>query len=135
MWNNLLKISVVTYIWRRHKRTLIALPALLLYFWMVNLIHVDVITYAKLKGQTTWLAWTFLIKWLFIFIGIAIFIVIHLNAKAAEQTDVSSAVGGRKNPKTEKAVDADEIDAFAAIRAKDKLRSRADMIIDKHKKS
>lgn len=141
MWNNLLKLTLVSYVWKRYRRTLIALPVLLLYFWFVNLVHHDIIAYATLNKDTSWLGWSFLVKWLFILLGVVVFVLIHLKAKP-EQSDklISPLKHAFKESKSQQKATGKnlaeegitETDAFERIRKKDKLRSKADIVIEKN---
>ena len=132
MWNNLFKLTVVSYIWKRYRHTLIAIPVLLIYLWLVNLIHYDVIAYAKLQNQTGWLGWTFLVKWVFILLGIAVFVAVHANGRQARPEDNKGSI--ESSGSTGSAKGAEPTDAFDAIRKKDKLRSKADVILEKKSK-
>lgn len=125
MWNSLLKLSVVSYVWKRYRRTLIGFPLLLLYFWGVGLIHEDFIAYITLDGGKQGVAWSFIVKWLLILAGIVVFILLHLNGvvTSAHSTD-------NVEPPS---VDDVEQDAFSRIRKKDKLRSKADVILARKK--
>ncbi|MGH1485617.1 MAG: hypothetical protein ACRBCI_05300 [Cellvibrionaceae bacterium] len=123
MWNNLLKLTVISYIWKRYRHTLIAVPILLLYLWLINLIHHDVIAYAKLQNETSWLGWTFLIKWMFVFLGIAVFVIVHVNGRQINPNADKTPNGSQENVQT--------TDVFDAVRKKDKLRSKADVILGK----
>jgi uncharacterized PurR-regulated membrane protein YhhQ (DUF165 family) len=129
MWNNLLKLTLVSYIWKRHKRTLIALPILLIYFWVINLIHHDVIAFATLKENTQWLGWSFLIKWIFILLGVFAFVFIHLNVKNQPSSKPNPTVTDSSNTSDI----APEDDPFHNIRHKKKLRSKAEVILNDNK--
>ena len=126
MWNNLLKLTLASYIWKRYRRTLIALPLLLLYFWLINLVHQDYLAYSQLNDSQVGVGLSFVVKWILIFIGIFTFIFIHFTNGANR----SSA----DNMQTSKSDLGSDSDAFDAIRQKDKLRSRADVILDKKPK-
>jgi len=150
MWNNLLKITLVSYLWKRYKRTIIALPLLLLYFWFVNLVHHDIIAYATLNNDTSWLAWSFLVKWLFILVGVAVFVFIHVTAKTTNESRLSDVMqhnlkdslsDNLKNSLKDKlknsalkesgslTPEAEEV--FDRIRNKKSLRSKADVVLEK----
>ncbi|MGH1440004.1 MAG: hypothetical protein ACRBBR_07850 [Cellvibrionaceae bacterium] len=142
MWNNLLKITLVSYLWKRYKRTIIALPLLLLYFWFVNLVHHDIIAYATLNNDTSWLGWTFLVKWLFILLGVAVFVFIHATAKTVGESRLADSLRGgvkgnlKDKPKESALEDPDPLspeteDVFDRIRHKKSLRSKADVVLEK----
>ena len=129
MWNNLLKLTLVSWVWQRYRRTIIALPLLLLYFWLVNLIHGDVIAYAQLNNDTAWLGWTFVIKWLFILLGIAGFVLLHIIGKPPPAAAPTLKQKMQPPPEPPPA-SAEDHDRFDAIRRKQKLRSRAEVILE-----
>lgn len=135
MWNNLFKITLASYIWKRYRRTLIATPLLLLYFWVVNVIHHDIIAYATLNNDTSWLAWSFLAKWLVILLGVVVFLYFTTKSPAEEKPKASLK---EKMASTDSSIEelksgGEGEDVFERIRKKDKLRSKADMVIEKHK--
>ncbi len=139
MWKSLLKLSVVSYIWKRYKRTLIAFPLLLLYFWGVGLVHEDFISYATLEGDKQGVGWSFLIKWLLILVGIAVFIAIHLAGDSDdnnhEKESFAHSKGNSKSYSKNKSKNSqEEFDAFSNIRNKDKLRTKADVILERGNK-
>lgn len=142
MWNNLLKITLVSYLWKRYKRTIVALPLLLLYFWFVNLVHHDIIAYTTLNDDTSWLAWSFLVKWLFILVGVAVFVFIHVTAKSTNENRLSDIMqrnskdnlkDSLKNnaSKESEPLSPEAEDVFDRIRSKKSLRSKADVVLEK----
>lgn len=146
MWNNLLKITLVSYIWKRYRRTLIALPLLLLYFWFVNLVHHDIIAYATLNDDTAWLGWSFLLKWLFILLGVTFFVFVHISAKPVDEDllnpsfkkslkeSLKEKFRTEKITESEAFISSDVEDIFERIRNKKSLRSKADVVLEKNKK-
>jgi len=131
MWKSLLKLSVVSYVWKRYKRTLVAFPLLLVYFWGVGLVHEDFISYVSLEGDNQGVGWSFLIKWLLILVGIVVFIAIHLAGDPDENKhEKESFTHSQANTKNTR----EEFDAFSNIRNKGKLRSKADVILEKGNK-
>lgn len=132
MWNNLLKITVVSFLWKRYKRTVIALPLLLLFFWVVGLVHQDYLRYAELQGYDQWIGLSFILKWLLMLLAVAVFIYVHLkqdseasvldSAKANHFSADQPASAGRKTSTIDT--------AFDNIRRKEKLKSKADKVIE-----
>jgi len=140
MWNNLLKITLVSFVWKRYKRTIIAFPLLLLYFWLVNLVHHDIIAYATLKNDTDWLGWSFLVKWLFILSGVVVFVLVHVSSKAENESQLEESLKEKLKKSKQEQPDttplqniSPELDGmFERIRNKKSLRSKADIVIEKH---
>ncbi|MFT6389506.1 MAG: hypothetical protein ACJAUP_002899 [Cellvibrionaceae bacterium] len=134
MWHNLIKITLVSCVWRRYKRTIIALPLLLLYFWLVNLVHHDIIAYATLNNDTDWLAWSFLFKWLFILLGVAVFALVHAGAKIEGERQLENSLKEKlkKSEQEQPNTVSPELDGmFDRIRNKKSLRSKADIVLEK----
>ncbi|MEO0442379.1 MAG: hypothetical protein AAFZ92_01365 [Pseudomonadota bacterium] len=130
MWNNLLKLTLASYVWKRYRRTLIALPVLLIYFWLVNLIHNDYLAYAELDDSQMGVGLSFVIKWVLVFIGFIIFIIIHFTGGSRNSGEHKQVQPGDQGYGT--GASASHADASDAIRQKQKLRSRADMILEKN---
>lgn len=130
MWNNLLKLSLISYIWKRYKRTLIAFPILLLYFWVISLVHQDFLQYTQLKGSEQGVGLSFIVKWLFMLLGVGVFVFLHINSAEDSKPQAQSTQDKRKNSKTTKTTASVHNDAFANIRKKEKLKSKADKVID-----
>ena len=131
MWNNLLKISLLSYIWKRYKKTVILLPALLIYFWVIGLAHDDYLAYAKLQNQTQWLGVSFFIKWLLLLVGVGVFVALHLSGKSSSDAleREASSVDQTSDSITQEQFTSEINDSFERIRQKDSLRSKADTIL------
>ena len=138
MWNNLLKLSLVSYIWRRYKKTVILLPVLLLYFWVVGLAHDDYLAYAELQANKQWVGLSFIVKWLLLIGGVACFVLMHLSDRAAKEAkpeiDVDPKMIAKAPLATKEELFTSEInDSFARIRDKKSLSSKADVILKSKK--
>jgi len=138
MWNNLLKLSLVSYIWRRYKKTVILLPALLLYFWVVGLAHDDYLAFAQLQQSNQWVGVSFMVKWLLLAAGVGVFIYLHLSAKAVEEEPINidtDIVDNAPVAAKEVLFTQDINDSFDRIREKKSLQSKADVILKSKKSS
>ena len=103
---------------------------LFLYLWLIGKLHQDYVNYSELNSDHEYLALSFVIKWCAFFLGIMVYLL--LNSLFPRSKKLVPTVA-KKNQKTESDQDA-VVDPFAEIRQRKKLRSRADFIIEKHKK-
>lgn len=103
-----------------------------MYFWLVGLLHEDYVNYSELNNDKQYLGLSFVAKWLVLIIGVVIYLLFNTRffSSRNKQTVNQSALSMQTQARTQ----ASENDPFKAIRERDKLRSRADFIIKKHKK-
>ncbi|MFC4701769.1 hypothetical protein ACFO4O_16575 [Glaciecola siphonariae] len=158
--NKLINIVLSGLLWRKYKFLLVSLIALIVCVFLVGQIHQDYLAYAQTTSNVA-VGWSFAVKWLVWVIAICIFFAAnHFANKRKQRKDVkedknsalqriiewkNSKKGGSKakpqtaqNPKQAGKGDAttahDESepnDPFAQLRHKEKLRSYADLIIEK----
>ena len=136
VWNNLLKLSLLSYLWRRYKKTIILLPLLLLFFWVVGVAHGDYLSYAELQGEKQWIGASFIVKWIAMALGVVVFVLAHLGGKAPKEGSGNiDAERVSKTPSAEKeTLFTQEInDSFDRIRKKHSLSSKADVILKSKK--
>lgn len=136
MWNNLLKLSLVSYIWRRYKKTVILLPALLLYFWVVGLAHDDYLAYAQLQQDKQWVGASFMVKWLLLIGGVVLFVFAHLSDKSGKEVppDIDPDMLEKAPMAAKEELFTPDInDSFDRIREKQSLSSKADVILQSKK--
>ncbi len=132
MIKQVLRLTVVAWVWKKYSSLIISTLILFGFFWLVNLIHQDYLTYAE--HQQLPVGSSFIIKWLALTLGSAVYFwKVRFKTVAApeesekpkkQQVRLPSGNDGSKkvNP-----------DAFEELRYKSKLRSKADIIIDKSK--
>lgn len=147
MWNKLINIVLSGLLWRRYKFLIVSLLVLLLSVWVSGRIHLDYIEFAKTAEQSDFLGWSFLIKWaVWIGLFIVFFVVNNWYNKRKEKQQIieeskSSVISQfltKKRPASNKASGTEHVstehqsDPFAHLREKEKLRSYAEVIIDKH---
>ena len=136
MLKNLLHITVLTLLWKKYRQLILSTLVLVAYLWLVSLLHDDYVNYSELDGDKQYLAWSFAIKWLAYLSGIVIYLFISWRRNGKVDTENTSTTTQTKTATTSKKNNP-LTDPFADIRQRDKLRSRADFIIQstEHKKS
>jgi len=130
MLRNLVQLTLLSVFWRRYKSIILSTFVLFLYLWLIGKLHQDYVNYSELNSDHEYLALSFVIKWCAFILGIMVYLL--LNSLFPRSKKLVPTVA-KKNQKTESDQDA-VVDPFAEIRQRKKLRSRADFIIEKHKK-
>ena len=79
MFNNLLRLTFVSYIWKRYRRLIVSTLLLFAYYWLVGKLHGDYILYSELTAKDATenatpssqahLGYSFIIKWLALILG------------------------------------------------------------------
>lgn len=130
MLKNLVQLTLVSVVWRRYKNVIVSTLILFVYFWLIGKLHQDFVNYSELNEDHDYLAFSFIIKWCAFILGMLIYLLFNSffpRSKRPVQTvsikDQETAAEKRTLP-----------DPFAEIRQREKLRSRADFIIEKHKR-
>lgn len=120
MFKPVLKYTFIAFIWKRYKGAILSALLLLLFIFLVIVIHNDYVRYSEATGQQSRLALSFLLKWSMI-IGALFAYLFYIKVLLRVKPKA-------KPPKSSVSSSAD--DAFSDIRSKDKLRSKADTIIE-----
>lgn len=133
MLNNLLKMTALTLIWKKYRAGIVAVAVLIGYCWLVGVIHQDYLSYRALAGSDDTLGLSFVLKWLAWLAGFTVYLY-YDNSPANKRPEHPTAQRADSiSPATTDNVQRDEADPFAAIRNKKTLRSKADVVIDKHR--
>ncbi|WP_191600404.1 hypothetical protein [Marinomonas algicola] len=148
MMNQIFRLTFVTFVWKKYKRVIISLVALLFSLWMIEQIHQDFVQYSQLNNDTSYLAVSFIIKWVVFLLAAGLFIFVNTILKtktspskkpsqirskkrffyktsSPDKTSLSKAADDSSKPQS---------DPFDAIRSKTKLRSKADLVLEPDKK-
>jgi len=136
VWNNLLKLSVFSYLWRQYKKTIILLPLLLVFFWVVTIAHADYLAYIELQGDKQWIGASFIVKWLVLALGVVVFVMLHLRGNMSKNvvTNIDTELVNQTTNAEKEALFTQEInDSFDRIRKKDSLSSKADLLLKSKK--
>jgi hypothetical protein len=138
MLKNLVHLTLLTVIWKKYRSMILSTLVLFGYFFLVSLLHDDYLSYSELNQNQQHLGLSFIIKWSAFIVGILIYLSFNFGFlwKKREQTkspDPLVKSGKKKSPSetgNETPATASN-DPFAEIRNRDKLRSRADFLIEK----
>ena len=120
MFKQVFRLTFITYVWKQYKRAIVSTILLFLYLYLVGSMHEDYLNYARLEDSSQ-VGNSFLIKWAALGFGVLVFLAYHFLRR-----DKRNA--GKLPPELPQT---GEDDPFAEIRRKKKLRSKADMLIDR----
>lgn len=164
MIKNIVRLTFVSYIWKRYKRLIVSTLVLFAYYWLVGKLHGDYIVYSELTAKDladeatsadqTPLAYSFIIKWVALILGGIVYCIsndflITLNRFKAENASESQG-RSKQDPSVKTTYSSNQNnskqthdgptnpqggDPFEYIRTKDTLRSKADIIIEKKSKN
>jgi len=134
MFKQLFRLTVVTYVWKRYKAIIVSTVILFVFFWLVSQLHQDYLSYGDLNKDTQHIGLSFVIKWVAFMVGFIVYVLFNSwqgkrasRSKDLPQDSVNTAQLTSDTPDQEVNLN----DPFYEIRQKDKLRSKADMIIEK----
>ena len=129
VFKQIFRVPFVALIWKQYKGFIISTVLLLAYILLVGSIHSDFITHSQLQENKSVSGLSFVLKWLAYGVGIAIYFGFHaIRGSLTQKEDLPE-----KARQANKDAKLDQDDPFAAIRAKESLRSRADFIEQKKK--
>ena len=106
---------------------------LFFYLWLVGSIHRDYLSYAELQADQSLAGTSFVYKWAALISGVIVYLAYHTIRRRSSFNSKKKPVNNLDPRSTEQTNTAGP-DPFAEIRLKEKLRSRAEMMIDKEKK-
>ncbi|MBX2846945.1 MAG: hypothetical protein KTR16_01395 [Acidiferrobacterales bacterium] len=128
MFKQVFRLTFVTFIWKQYKRIIVSTVLLFAFLWFVGFAHSEYLDYATRENVDN-VGVSFFIKWIALILGVAIYFLYHY------------LMPSRKDLKKKKSKDAIEIkapadgepDPFDQFRNKEKLRTRAEILIDREK--
>ena len=126
IFKQVFRVAFVTLIWKQYKSTIVSSLLLLAFLLIVSNIHSD---YLTAVGPDKIDQVTFIYKWLAYTVGILVFLGFHLIRGKWKATKLSDKEKIAHSKESENEGD----DPFAEIRKRDKLRSRADFLMDQEK--
>lgn len=138
MFNKLINVTLVGFLINRYGAMIVSTLVLFAYFWVVGMIHQDYLEYLQLRDSTHSAGLSFVFKWLAFILGITIYWLFNSyirkradrrkNAQTSAALQTVAVRAGRGAGDANSSGGAD--DPFDEIRHKEKLRSRADLIIE-----
>lgn len=124
MFKQVFRLTFITFVWKKYKRIIVSTTVLFASLWLIGFIHDEYLEFAKLHNDSN-LGLSFMLKWLALLSTVAIYLIYNYMGSRKEKIS---------KKKVQEAVSDDSADdPFADIRTRKKLRSRAEMIIDKER--
>ena len=124
VFKQIFRVAFVTLIWKQYKALIVSTFLIIAYILLVGNVHSDYLTHSQLQKDTSGSGMSFIYKWVAYTAGILLYFGFHaLRSKRPKKQDLAD-----KAKQANKTAKHDPQDPFAAIREKDKLRSRADFI-------
>ena len=130
MLKNLVQLTLVGVVWRRYKNVIVSTLILFVYFWLIGKLHQDYVNYSELNKDHAYLAFSFIIKWCAFILGMVIYLLFNSFFPRSKKPVQTISIKGQEIAPEQRTLP----DPFADIRQREKLRSRADFIIEKHKR-
>lgn len=137
MFKQVFRVAFVTLIWKQYKHVIVSTLLLFAFLFLVGKIHADFLTHAELQGDKSGLGLSFLYKWLAFAGAVGLYFAYHFFWRARQTGDETDSKTKEKSVKkgflskaTKAVEETDGDDPFDKIRSREKLRSRADFLID-----
>ena len=144
MFKQIFRITFVTLVWKQYKSVIVSTLLLFAFLWLVGNVHEDYLVYAADQNDEGLVGRSFLYKWIALVSGVLLYLSYHWlrsgSSKTIKEPQSKNAYFSKGNsgkakinsfPENEQSDD----DPFAELRKKDKLRSRAEILVDKEKRS
>ena len=127
MFKQVFRLTFVTFIWKQYKRIIVSTALLFAFLWFVGFAHSEYLEYATREGVDN-VGSSFFIKWLALILGVAVYFLFHYFAPSRKDLKKKNKESIKVMPLAE-----GEPDPFDEIRSKEKLRTRAEIVIDEKK--
>lgn len=123
-FKQIFRIAFITLVWKQYKGLIVSTALLIAFILLVGNIHQDFLAHQQLQDKASNNGMSFVYKWAAYAVGVVLYLLFHLFKRSSPtKSDLSE-----KAQQANLAAKDDADDPFAAIRTKDKLRSRADFI-------
>jgi len=137
MFKQIFRIAFVSLIWKQYKAIIISTVVLFAYLWLIGSVHSDYLSYAELQEDKSLAGRSFLLKWAALTSGVLLYIAYHVlrgsRSRRNSASDQGNALSGTLVNRSNEDTNSNNPDPFAAIRSKKKLRTRAEIALDKEK--
>ncbi len=128
MFKQVFRVAFITLIWKQYKGSIISTLLLIAYLFIVSSIHRDYLLAAGDEAEKI----TFVYKWLAYLVGVIAFCTFHwIRSKFSQTLDETSQENTKAQIEKYRAMENTSDDPFAEIRTREKLRSRADFLMEK----
>lgn len=128
MLNQILRFTLFTSIWMWLRPRWRGLLALVVFVGLVTLGHGEYLDYVTLSGDSSFLIWSYAVKWLLIATGLLAYFLLVVMWPKPGKAKQGKSTGG----KGQAAVSAgkSEDDGFDFLRNKKRLQNRAEKLLD-----
>lgn len=124
VFKQIFRVAFVTLIWKQYKAVIVSTFLIIAYLLLVGNLHSDYLAHSQLQNDSAGSGISFIYKWVAYTVGVMLYFGFHaLRSKRPKKQDLAA-----KAKQANEIAKRDPQDPFAAIREKDKLRSRADFI-------
>lgn len=129
------RLTLLTFIWSKYKRVIIAGVAMIVALLLINYLHNDFINYSALQEEQRYIGTSFIVKWV---VSLAILLAYLIYARHLLKPNKNTPAKTQDNFKITSSPQAsnqpeESNDGFDSIRQKEHLLSKADLVI-KNKK-
>ena len=128
MFKQVFRLTFVTFVWKQYKRVIVSTALLFVFLWFVGFAHSEYLDYATREGVEN-VGSSFFIKWIALILGVAIYFLFHYLTPSRKDLKNNN---NKESIKVMPLADG-EPDPFDQIRNKEKLRTRAEIVIDENK--
>ena len=125
MFKQIFRLTFFTFIWKKYKRIIVSTTLLFVFFWFVNFAHAEYLSFAGFQSGEAQISLSFFIKWFCLLVGTIIYVIYHFIRVGKKPSKVEQT-----SHKKVSVGDLDGLDPFDAIRQKDKLRTRAEIMLE-----
>jgi hypothetical protein len=141
MFKQIFRITFVTLVWKQYKSAIVSTLLLFAFLWLVGNVHQDYLVYAAEHNDEGLVGRSFLYKWIALVGGVLLYLSYHwlrsTSSKTVKEVQPKNGYltkGNSSNRKNNLFSDNDhDDDPFAELRNKGKLRSRAEILVNKKK--
>ncbi len=135
MINQLVKWTLLVTLWRKYKKHLGLTIALLIALVLTSFLHQDFVNYSLASNNTN-LGLSYVLKWLVYLVLVSAywFYVTKIEHKSSKNSELHKKMRQakqRSHDNSQQVTEPSQIDPFSDIRNKKKLRSKADIAIEK----
>lgn len=128
MLNQILKFTLFTSLWMWLRPRWRGLLALIVFIGLVTLGHGEYLDYVKLSGDSSFLIWSYAVKWLLIATGLLMYFLLVVMWPKPRKASEGRSAGGKGQAATSGGKPED--DGFDFLRNKKRLQTRAEKLLD-----